>query len=87
MSAIVWESEHSMALLFFGIGMKTDLHQVKMDWGNRDSWKAPKKLVYPRTQVTGVVTPQETEPDLLVSLQESPVEVLVESGLLRDQGH
>ena len=32
-----------MALLFFGIGMKTDLHQVKMDWGNRDSWKAPKK--------------------------------------------
>ena len=53
-----------------------------MDWGNRDSWKAPKNLVYPRTQVTGVVTPQETEPDLLVSLQESPVEVLVESGLL-----
>ena len=24
-----------MALLFFGIGMKTDLYQVKMDWGKR----------------------------------------------------
>ena len=45
-----------------------------MDWGNRDSWKAPKNLVYPRTQVTGVVTPQETEPDLLVSVQKSLVE-------------
>ena len=27
MSAIVWESEHSLALPFFGIGMKTDLFQ------------------------------------------------------------
>ena len=25
MSAIVWQSEHSLALSFFGIGMKTDL--------------------------------------------------------------
>ena len=27
MSAIVWSFEHSLALLFFGIGMKTDLFQ------------------------------------------------------------
>ena len=27
MSAVVWEFEHSLALLFFGIGMKTDLFQ------------------------------------------------------------
>ena len=27
MSAIVWYFEHSLALLFFGIGMKTDLFQ------------------------------------------------------------
>ena len=28
MSAIVWEFEHSLALPFFGIGMKTDLFSV-----------------------------------------------------------
>ena len=27
MSAIVWQFKHSLALLFFGIGMKTDLFQ------------------------------------------------------------
>ena len=27
MSAIVWQFEHSLALSFFGIGMKTDLLQ------------------------------------------------------------
>ena len=30
MSAIVWQSEHSLALPFFGIGIKTDLFQ---SWG------------------------------------------------------
>ena len=33
------------------------------------------------------MTPQETEPDLPVSVQESPVEVRVDSGLLWGQGH
>ena len=28
MSGIVWEFEHSLALPFFGIGMKTDLFQL-----------------------------------------------------------
>ena len=45
------------------------------------------KLVCTRTQEKGAVTPQETEPDLPVSVQESPVEVRVDSGLLRGQGH
>ena len=44
-------------------------------------------LVHPRTQEKGAVTPQETEPDLLVSVQESPVEVWVDSGLPWGQGH
>ena len=33
------------------------------------------------------MTPQETEPDLPVSVQESPAEAWVNSGLLRGQGH
>ena len=33
------------------------------------------------------MTPQETEPDLPVSVQESLAEVWVNSGLLQDQGH
>ena len=37
-------------------------------------------LVHTRTQEKGAVTPQETDPDLSVSVQESPVEV--SSGLL-----
>ena len=44
-------------------------------------------FVSTRTQEKGAVTPQETEPDLPVSVQESPVEVRVDSGLLRGQGH
>ena len=28
MSTVVWQFEHSLALLFFGIGMKTDLFPV-----------------------------------------------------------
>ena len=32
------------------------------------------------------MTPQETDPDLPVSVQESPVEIRVNSGLLQGQG-
>ena len=39
-------------------------------------------LVHTRTQEKGAVTPQETEPDLPVSVQESLVEVCVKSNLL-----
>ena len=44
-------------------------------------------LVHTRTQENGAVTPQETEPDLLVSVQESPVEAWVSSGLLQGPRH
>ena len=44
-------------------------------------------LVHNRTQEKGAVTPQGTDPDLPVSVQESLAEVWVESGLLKGQGH
>ena len=39
-------------------------------------------LVYTRTQEKGAVTPQNTEPDLPVSAQESPAEAWEDSSLL-----
>ena len=40
-----------------------------------------------RTQEKGAVTPRETDPDLPVSVQESPAEVWVGVGLLQGWGH
>ena len=40
-------------------------------------------LVCTTTQEKGAVTPQETDPDLPVSVQESPVEVWVNCGKLQ----
>ena len=45
------------------------------------------KLVCTRTQEKGAVTPQETDPDLPVSVQESPVEAWAGGGLLQRWGH
>ena len=45
------------------------------------------KLGYARTPEKGVVTPQETDPDLLVSVQESLVEVWISGCLLQGWGH
>ena len=44
-------------------------------------------LVPTRTQEKGTVTSQETEPDLLVSVQEFPTEAWVDSSLPLGQGH
>ena len=44
-------------------------------------------LVHTRTQEEGAVTPQETDPDLPVSVQESPAEARVGSGLRQGLGH
>ena len=44
-------------------------------------------LVCTRTQENGAVTPQKIEPDLPVSVQESLMEVCVDSGLPWGQGH
>ena len=43
-------------------------------------------FVHTRTQEKGAVTPQETDPDLAVSVQEPPAEAGVSSGLLQGQG-
>ena len=55
--------------------------------GETDSWRAQENLVCTRTQEIGAVTPQKTEPDLSESIQESPVEVWVDSGLPWGQYH
>ena len=44
-------------------------------------------LVHTRTHDKGAVTPQETDPDLPGSVQESPAEERVDSGLLQGWGH
>ena len=44
-------------------------------------------LVCTRTPEEGELTPQETDADLPVSVQESQVEAWVNSGLLQGQGH
>ena len=44
-------------------------------------------LVCTTTQNKGALNPQETDPDLPMSVQKSPVEVWVSGGLLQGQGH
>ena len=44
-------------------------------------------LVCTRTQDKGEVTPQETDPDLTMSVQESLAEAWVDGGLLRGWWH
>ena len=43
--------------------------------------------MHTRTQEKGAVTAQETDPDLPVSVQESPPEAWVSGGLLQGQRH
>ena len=49
--------------------------------GKKDSWRTQTNLVCTRTQEKGAVTPQETDPDLPMSVQESLVEVWPAAGL------
>ena len=44
-------------------------------------------LMKTRTKEKGAMTPQETNPDLPVNVQESPAEAWVGGGLLQGQGH
>ena len=53
------------------------------DWGNRLLEGADST----RTQEKGPMTPKESEPNFPVTVQESLVEVWVDSGLPRNQGH
>ena len=54
---------------------------------NRLSDGHKQNLVPTRTQEKGAVTPQETDPDLPVSVQESLAEAWIGGGLLQGWGH
>ena len=56
--------------------------RLTRDWGNRLEGHT-QNLVYARTQEKGAVTPQKTDPDSSVSVQEYPVEVWFGGGLLQ----
>ena len=54
--------------------------ELSQDWGNR-LLEAQQNFVQGRTQEKGAVTPQETDPDVLMSVEESPAEAWVSVGL------
>ena len=60
-----------------------------LDWGLGKQTLGGHKQnsVHTRSQEKRAESPQETEPDLPVSVQESLAEVWVDSGLLRGQGN
>ena len=60
-----------------------ELPELTQDWGNRLLEGTNKTLRTPRTQQKGAVTPQETDPDLPMSVRESPVEAWAVGGLLK----
>ena len=60
-----------------------ELPELTQDRGNRLLEGTNKT----RTQEKGAVTPQETDPDLSVTVQESPDEVCISGGLLQGWGH
>ena len=63
--------------------------ELTQGWGNRLSEGKNKTLCTPFSwilQEKGAVTPQETDPDLPASVQESLVEAWVGVGLLQGQG-
>ena len=61
--------------------------ETPQDWENRLLEGTKKNFMCTRSQEKGAVFPRETEPDLPVSVQESPAEAWVNSGLIWGQGH
>ena len=61
-------------------------HQNLHRTGETDSWRAQIEPWGTRTQEKGAMTPQETDPDLPVSVQESRAEAWVGGGLLQGWG-
>ena len=68
------------------INPTTEPPELTQDWGNR-LLDGTKRTLCTRTQEKGAVTPQETDPDLPLSVQESPAEACVQGGLLQGWGH
>ena len=60
--------------------------ELTQDWENR-ILEGTNNLACTTTQEKGAVSPQETDPDLPVSVQESPAEVWVGGGWLHGWGH
>ena len=61
--------------------------ELTQDWGNRFLEGKKQNLVHTRTQEKGAVTPQDTDPDMHMSVLESPMEAWVSGGLLQGQRH
>ena len=65
--------------------------ELSQDWGNRllegTTTTTITKTVRTKTQEKRAVTPQETDPDMCISLQESLVEAWVGGDLLQDHRH
>ena len=59
---------------------------IYSDFGARENKGHKQNLVHTRTQEKGAVTPQETDPDLPVRVQQSPAEAWVGGGLLQAWG-
>ena len=55
--------------------------------GNSALLEGTNRTLCTRTQEKGEVTPQNTDPDLPVRVQESLVDMWVDNGLLQAQGH
>ena len=64
-----------------------DPPELTQDVGKQILGGYKQNLVQIRTQEKGVVTPQETDPYLPVSVQEVPLEVWVGAGLLQGWEH
>ena len=77
-----WEPPGNLTLKVRGIWLQ-NFHRIQ----ETDSWRAQTKLVSTKIQEKGALTPQETEPDLPVSVQEYLVEMWVDSGLPQGQRH
>ena len=60
--------------------------KLTQDWGNRLLGGHKQKLVHTRTQEKKAAAPQETDPDMPMSVQESLAEAWVSSGLLQGRG-
>ena len=67
------------------VNLTTELPELTQDW-ETDLEDTDRNLCT-RTQEKGAVTPQETDPDLPVSVWESPAEVWISGGLLQGWGH
>ena len=62
-------------------------YRISTGLGKQNLGGHRQNLMCTRTHEKEAVSPQETEPDLPVTVQESPTEARVNSGLLWGEGH